>query len=299
MKRRKFLAVALLPMALGGCGGDGLTATGSVTTSQLSAIAGTMNTFVNKLIADKDGSLAEDPSAMVGSTAVPIDFGSGPAISNYTACTEVTIDKNTDEDRDGIPVHVRNEADCRGVTIGTGTGDVTGYTELRDFNDNKVGDFRVSYGVKQLTFPDDLYDWNGTYELTSKGRDLITSSDIQLRVNIPSYRVKLDYTYRAQFDQTRTADDPSNPYKSGRMKFSGFYQFSGFLGENEDGQNLGNMNLVFKIEGEGLVYDDSCAQYFRSGSISFIDGGNNVYKTEFDCDATPVITFNGQPYDDN
>lgn len=295
--KKIYLIICLFPFVFMGCGGeDDLSASGNVSAGEMQSTASGINSMLQELASDTDGSI--NPGDLLGSTPVPVGFGVSAFATVYDSCTNLKINKSTDGDSDGIPVHIRQEFDCKGITVDSLLTDFEGYTEVRDLDDDREGEYEIIYDLSRDRGVDDIFKWNGQFSYKTKGRDIIHSADLNIYTKYADHDPELDFSFRSKFDFVRTPTDPSSPFASGKIKLLGAYAFKGRLGGDSDGNDLGVSNIVFEIRSLGLTYDSAaCTGYFKEGSIVFEDGAGNTYETTYHCNSAPTVTFNGQPFD--
>jgi hypothetical protein len=79
-----------------------------------------------------------------------------------------------------------------------------------------------------------------------------------------------------------TPDNAASPYVSGSLDFNGFFK------DTKDGY------LVLKFWSTNLTYSNSCGNFFKDGSLTYIDGaGGKLVFTYSNCSES--VTFNGNP----
>jgi hypothetical protein len=80
----------------------------------------------------------------------------------------------------------------------------------------------------------------------------------------------------------------ANPLTGGTAVIAGFYALNG---TNTYKAGWGTMDVTWEVSSTDLEYQTGCA-YYKSGSISLVDGSSNRFTWEYSCTGV-TIRFNG------
>ena len=319
MKNMKWF-IGLIRFALMGCGGDdgALMQGGTATAAQMQS--GTVVQAVTQVLSFmKAGAGPVTPPG----TGLPNGVGVlsvGPfAATVYDNCKEALANDDTDTDGDGIHKNIKIRYNCQNVPStdvnSTRTGKFTGTYEERDLKDidastkYAAGGYEYSYDLFEIDadppgpgLPPWETSWTGTYSAKPTATSLTYASDYEY-----AYKgydgggpwFKLDWMGKIQNESVYKPVSMANPYDEGSVSHTGLYKMAGYVGSDGNGHDLGNVTITFKIESKDLTYKSSCANYYKSGEMSFEGSPGSKLVLKFHCDDPTEVLFNGQPINMN
>jgi hypothetical protein len=300
MKLNSLLMTLLAACSLASCGGEpGLTSlnrpAGTVTAAQAAVLAGgtTLTNFIGNARPDQKPNFGGPVRGNDRNMSDPFDSRD----ADFDSCASVTAADQTDNDGDGIKMHIAAKFNCVGIAgESNNTFDLVGSFEQKDLDDSQdwaLGGYLFNYNLNFKNTTDAsntlIFRFKGFFSAENTGTMLTQTSNFYYGGSGIHNGVELDYLWQGDYEASFTPTSMASPYADGTANFSGGFKVKG---DFSHGTNSATLDVVFGILGENLVYDSTCSNYYRSGSVSFTDGSSNVIMYTYNC-TTAVATYNG------
>lgn len=251
-----------------------------------------------------------------GTVTLPIAGATTSAVGDVNAsaidCETITPSPIEDVDADSIAKVKISTFNCSDLTAGGTQYTRRGTMTIRDLDETPVTGVGTYNGMsvefaldelKALTIAtsDELTEtMNGFWRFLRDGNTLTSTAEFngRYKFSAPAYaRFKIDYGFRYTWDWAHTPDNPAAPWATGSEEFEGEYELDGSFVSEENGvhkQGLGKW--VISYYSRNILYDNTCAKWFKSGSIFIEDGNGGTFEIRYAC-ATAKFYINGKESD--
>lgn len=284
--------IGLACMGLLSCGGDGRRPMDATSTS---IMLGQLKT-----------QLAAIPQSNTTPTFVTMSGVNASSLSTKSlGCYTVNPDPAVDADGDGIALEKTYTINCTKFADGTSSLTQKGtivFKDLDDTVDGVFGGMRAEYNVPVMSIETDGLKYNyshvGFWEYVNKNGSLISTSQYTGSNAYEVHGFKNNYSYTQDWNYTMTPDDvtPANAFTKGTITMSGSFKMTGdFVIEVDSKHQQYNGTWVISYSSKDLTYDNSCATYYKSGSIVISDSSNKM-EIKYDCTSSKLYV-NGKESD--
>jgi hypothetical protein len=302
MKNIHTLLILCSTFGLAACGGS-TGVSSALQAKQLSTLALAQ---IQGLKPNGAPSLSQVPGANIGST-----------ISLVATCVESTVASPVDADADGIPLNQTYKYRCKNEALGTSIYSFVGGYTIKDRDDTKKwmeGGYDGTYEyASELKSPatagtpafSGSYIGRGQYTAQKLGPSYVMDSTYSGSVKYDSEGYVADYQYEGTWGSKWTPDSAvANMWLKGTSEYAGTWHYFGMLPpQDEDQQARRNaskaavyIDVTMKMYSENLVYDNTCTNYYRSGSWIFDFGDGHSFKWTYGC-TTLKYYLDGKEFD--
>jgi hypothetical protein len=237
------------------------------------------------------------PTTVSGLTGVSASALSTKAFSCYT----VTPDPSTDADGDGIAAEKTYTMDCTDEPSGGATFTQKGSIVYKDLDETVAGVFggmRMDFNMptfKITSGTGDSFNYShiGFWEYKNDGGVLKSDSEYEGGISGAYHGFTMDYKYTQKWTYTMTPENSASPFTKGAMNMKGSFGMSGdFVIEDTGGAKQPyNGTWVISYTTKDLLYDNTCSQWYKSGSF-FISDSMNTMELRYSC-TTSKLYVNG------
>lgn len=285
---RKFLSLLALAPLVASCGGNAVTGRqGNINQGGLQTLMPAFNTLIAGL---RPGAAPTLPTQGMpgGITTSAIREAAVPTCVTESPSTVV------DKDNDGIALLKEYKFNCTNELSGTDTYKYSGTTKIEDTDDTKkwsLGGYKITFdsvsSYKGAKGGEGAYAYKGYWYSIAQGPATVYKSDYTaaIKSKLPAHPDQ-DMTLHSVWNMTVTGANETTPWLAGTWSGGGLYELAGtFYYEDAAGkrQTRTGANVTLEFKAVDLKYDQTCGEYYKSGSWLFKDGSGNTYEVRYDC----------------
>jgi hypothetical protein len=302
--RKNLLKVGLISVfaaGLASCGGEEAQ---PLTAANASVVLTQLNTVLGQL----PRSTTAPTLPITGATTA----AAKPGVSTMAAidCETVTPTTPVDADGDGIAATKTGTFDCTSNPVGQYTYTRKGSYTIKDLDDTTdwpVGGMSATFDVDSFNYTKTDGETgsgshNGTWKFIGESTGAMTSTANytgRYAFTGAASDYNIDYTYSYTWDWAMTPDStvPANAFNSGSQTFKGEFSLNGlFVTERNGVHTQGNGSFRVTYQSKNLLYDTTCAKYYKSGSIMMDDSNGTSIEVRYAC-STAELYVNGAKSD--